>query len=426
MPILLPLLDVIFVGLVGTDPGHIDRQLLAAENRLKVKKVAAGAVRALAANDDASAEVARRLNADGVVVGELVGQGKTRALRLVIYSGSGAMTSMTELPLGIRRTLNRDDITVLKSNLGDEVTSLLAAKPSANRSASTAKRSAPAAAFAAASPTGAGLAGWGEDDDPLGHSAQAVKPTTVATATSEPDSEVSVKASSDESIPVTGSAKDRIDVDAGLSILSRSFDPGPSTVHAYGAGSISAFHLDAVAHPIDRVRVALSYDHTVGMETVLEGQSMEVGSLMGRWEATAAYSIYRGGIDLAPIVGVGSRSFAIDAPAMGRSPDGSYTYVIIGGAATYPVTSKLALHGYFDFQPLVAGAEPTIDLVGASSRFGLNAGVAADYQVTDHIYARASADYQRIEWSWAAQNNVPQGAASDSYSTASLAVGARY
>ncbi len=44
--------------------------------------------------------------------------------------------------------------------------------------------------------------------------------------------------------------------------------------------------------------------------------------------------------------------------------------------------------------------------------------------ITDHIYA--GTDYQRIEWSWAAQNNVPAGTALDSYPTGSVGLGGRY
>jgi hypothetical protein len=161
---------------------------------------------------------------------------------------------------------------------------------------------------------------------------------------------------------------------------------------------------------------------------VLEGDtaSQKISSDVQRIDATAQYAVVHGTVDVAPMVGVGSRTFAVDTTTMGASPNGSYTYAIIGGTVGYAVTPKLVLHGSLAFEPLIGGAEPTISLVGASTRWGLDVGVAAEYYITDRIYTRAALDYQRIEWSWNAQNMVPQGTALDSYPTGTIAVGARY
>jgi hypothetical protein len=443
MPILLPLLDVLFVGLVGTDPGHIDRQIVQAENRLKVKKVTVADAKALANNDDTSIDVVKKLGADGVVVGQLVTQSKrSHSLRVVIYNSVGTMTSMSELPLGVRRMLNKDDLAVLKSNLNDEVTSLLAAKdpgPKKKGTAVAAKTqisasddlaSAPSSSNSSAS-LGADLAsGGGDDDDPLGKKPQQAKPTQTAAADSGDSSGDAnqVKASSGDTAASAGKVRDLIGADLGVGVVSRSFDPGPSTVRGYGAGTIPEAHLDVIAHPFAHATAAFAFERTLGMETVLEGDtnSQAVSSDVQRWELTAQYAVIHGKVDVAPMVGIGSRDFSASTTAMDRSPDASYTYAIVGGIVTYPVTPKLVLHGSLAFEPMVGGAEPTISLVGASTRWGLDVGIAAEYYITDRIYTRAALDYQRIEWSWNAQNMVPAGTALDSYPTGTIAVGARY
>jgi hypothetical protein len=434
MPMLLPLLDVVFVGILGQDPGHIDRQVLSADTRLKAKKVAPAEIKALAANDDSSADVAKKLDADGVIVGELVGQGKKRALRVVIYNGAGSMTSMSEVPLGIRRTLNHSDLDVLKSNLGDEVSSLLAAKtappPKKNADRVVAKTAASDDPLASAGTTGAALAG-GDNDDPLGGNKAAPKQTAAAPAAGDGDDANAVKASTDSGDDANKDAtpsavKDYIEADIGVGAVSRSFDPGPSTVPGYKAGTLPTYRLEGVGHPFAHATIDGFYEHTISMNTAIDSSSMPVPSLIARWELTAQYAVLHDKVDVAPMLGIGERAFAVDAAPMGRSPDGQYTYLVIGGAAKYSITPKFLVRAAVSFQPLVSGAEPTINLVGASTRWGLDFGAAAEYRITDHIFARAAADYQRIEWSWAAQNNVPAGTALDSYPTASIGVGGIY
>jgi hypothetical protein len=431
MPILLPLLDVLFVGLVGQDPGHIDRQVQQADARLKVKKIASADLQSLASNADGSADVVKKLGADGIIAGELVSAGaRSQSLRLVIYNATGAMTSMSEVPLGVRHALNQSDLAALKANLDDEVTSLLAAKTSAPTRPSVATK---APASTSADPA-AEAGSTGGDDDPLGKQA-APKATADATdpagnAGSAGDDPTAVKANtSDTAAPSPGAVRDLIGADLGFGGVSREFAPGPSTVRGYGAGVIPEAHFAAYAHPFAHATATFSFERTLGMQTFLEGDgtsTQSVQSNIQRWEGTAQYSVLHGPVDVSPMLGVGTRSFAADAPPSNRSPDGQYTYVIIGGVATYAISPKLVVHGQLAVEPLVAGAEPTIMMVGASVRYGLDVGVAAEYHITDRIYARASADYQRLAWSWNAYNGIPQGSASDSYPTASLAVGARY
>jgi hypothetical protein len=122
--ILLPLLDVAFIGLVGPDPGHVSQQILAAEPQLVIKKVTTSQLATIAKRDDGAADAVTSLDVDGVVTGELVGDARHRSLRLVIYRANGAMASLSETPL-VRNKLGKDDVEVLQSNLGDEVGELI-------------------------------------------------------------------------------------------------------------------------------------------------------------------------------------------------------------------------------------------------------------------------------------------------------------
>lgn len=422
MPILLSLLDVYFVGILGTDPGHIDRQVLAADTRLKAKKVSTASIKSLAKNDDNSATIAKGLGGDGVIVGELVTEGKHKSLRLVIYNGTGAMTSMSEVPLGGGRTLGKDDLAVLKSNLGDEVTSLLTPHD---------KKGGGGKAGTKVATTGAGDG----DDDPLGGGGGGDKTTPPAkpdataaadgSAADDPNA-TSVKATADATAAAPASTESKIAANIGFGLVGRSFNPGPSTIRGYGSSAIPMITIGAIAHPIARGTVAFSYDHTMGMGTQLEGTTTVVDTAVSRWEILGGYALVHGSVDISPIVGVGARNFTVDSMDTSRSPDGSYTYALVGGLLDYAASPKLSIHAYLDFQPLIGGSEPTIGLVGASTRWGLDVGAAVEYKPVTHIFVRAAADYQRIEWSWDMQSGIDPGTALDSYPTGSLAVGAKY
>jgi hypothetical protein len=65
--------------------------------------------------------------------------------------------------------------------------------------------------------------------------------------------------------------------------------------------------------------------------------------------------------------------------------------------------------------------------MGATSRWALDVGAALEYRPYAHLFARAAAEYQRFTWSWdmAAAGRGP-GGATDSYPSATLAIGADY
>jgi hypothetical protein len=99
--ILLPLLDVVFVGLVGSDPGHVEKQLAAIleDHKAVTHKVASADAAALARHAESSADIVKKLQVDGVIAGELVTDKGHRSLRIVIYDAAGDLRSLSEAPL---------------------------------------------------------------------------------------------------------------------------------------------------------------------------------------------------------------------------------------------------------------------------------------------------------------------------------------
>ena len=125
--ILLPLLDVVFVNLVGADPGHVQKQLamVLEDNRAVARKVAPADAAALARHDERATEIVKDMNVDGLVSSAIVTAGGHKTLRITIYDADGNMRSMSETPL-TGKTLAAGDVDVLHDNLGDEVGHLIA------------------------------------------------------------------------------------------------------------------------------------------------------------------------------------------------------------------------------------------------------------------------------------------------------------
>jgi hypothetical protein len=108
----------VFVGVVGGDDHRIEQQvqLLLQEQEVRATLMMPAAVRTLSHR------------ADGVVGGELVVLRGHQTLRLVVYDGDGGLKSLSEIPLSSGRLLTRDELVVLRTNLEDEVTALVARK----------------------------------------------------------------------------------------------------------------------------------------------------------------------------------------------------------------------------------------------------------------------------------------------------------
>nr|HEX4318047.1 hypothetical protein [Kofleriaceae bacterium] len=459
---LLPLLDVVFVGLVGSDPGHVDRQILKAEPRLVTQHVAPALLDVLAKHDDGAADVVVGLGVDGVVTGELVTAGKHRSLRLVIYRRNGTMASLSETAL-VGKTLGKDDVDVLTDNLGDEIGSLLAhaskpeRKPAASSSSpgkmddsdpfassfdgskpaapkrqppvmkpavkQTPAHAEPAAPVAAAAPPAAATQVADADADTTTGDSDAVSADEIAALnTGSVDADLSSSASA---APAGDGAPElHLRAGAGLGLTGRGFTPGPSSLVGYNSAAVGAVHLDAAVQPFARATIAVGIDRSLGMETTLGGSSS--ATTIGRWEATATYGVSIGKLELAPELGLGRRTFTIDAAATGRTPDSDYKYVIAGATAAYPITGRVTVRGAIALEPVIGGTDPTAMQLGSATRWAFDAGASVDVRAGEHLVVRALADYQQFTWSWGMAGDRGAGGATDSYPTGTLALAATY
>ena len=134
---LLPLLDVVFVGLVGADPGHVQNQLgtLLAKDSVTQKSAPAADINALTHQTAASPGVCKKIGADGIVASEIVVQHGQHSLVVVVYDGTGNLLSMSETPFA-GKALAAGDLQMIQDNLGDDVAKLV------NKGKKTAKKDA--------------------------------------------------------------------------------------------------------------------------------------------------------------------------------------------------------------------------------------------------------------------------------------------
>ncbi len=125
----LPGLAIVFVGIVGGENTRVEQQvqLILQEHEVKATPLPPITLRSLAHPGRDAREIVRQMHVDGVVGGELVTNQGRVTLRLVVYDADGGLKSLTETSL-TGPTLARDAITVLSSNLGDEVTALTVAR----------------------------------------------------------------------------------------------------------------------------------------------------------------------------------------------------------------------------------------------------------------------------------------------------------
>ncbi len=452
---LLPVLAVVFVGIGGGDSAKLDHQihsLLHKDARVEQATVSPAELRTLTHHADGCKQIVRKLHVEGVVGGELIeGHGRL-TLRMVVYDGDGGMKDLIEWPLSAR-ALAKADIEALRSNLIPDVVDLAGAGggggtsdgsndgsgdddgDGSNDEPAPAPAPPPMPALArmgrherapTAAPAEVPDAPASSSDDDHAHKAA---PTTTA------DSSDSV--GPEESLENTSTSLGGADTDAsepdpalrmrasiGIGLASRSFAPGPSTVAAYGSSPVGAVHLEAQIQPSTRTALSVLAERSLGMTTPLMDGAAP--TTMERWQVSGAYAMTTGTIQVAPVLGLGSRSFSIDSKDPSRSPDGQYKYVVVGAAASAALGSRLTLGAQVALQPVFGGAEPTEMAFGEASRWGFEAGASVEMRPRDHLFVRATADYQTFSWSWNAAGARGAGGAVDSYPSGTLSLGADY
>ena len=211
----------------------------------------------------------------------------------------------------------------------------------------------------------------------------------------------------------------------GIGLSSRSFAPGPSTVAGYSSSPVGAIHFEGGVEPTERTTLNVLAESTLAMNTPLSGGMASTS--MARWEVAAGYTAWRSGsAAITPTIGLGRRTFSIDSTDPARTPDGDYTYLMLGATASKSLSKRLSLRGVMMFEPVVGGDEPTQMAFGGASRWAIDAGAALELRPIRHVFARIALDYQRFAWSWDAAGARGAGGAVDSYPSGTLALGAEY
>ncbi|HEX5062253.1 MAG TPA: hypothetical protein VFV99_22940 [Kofleriaceae bacterium] len=477
----LPGLAVIFAGLLGGH-GDIDKQVTKVFRDLHVKavKLPAASLQKLTHHGEATRDLVRSLNADGVIACEVVKGESGSTLRIVIYEHDGRLKTFSEVPL-TAKGLSRDSLDVLRSNVGDDIASMqgtapepepeieidpvpakpakpiVVAKPAKpEKPIVVAKLDKPAAKPVKAKdedhivisddvPTNAGV----DDEDPLAGKKQNVRkptaetkpaaepkptaePTVAATETAAADDAVSadeiaaLTANIDDVTPVPAGRSLHFGASAGIGIASRSFSPGPATVAAYSSAPVAAIVLDARIQPTQRLAIAIGTERSLQLSTPMS-DGTNAATTISQWEAGGTYAfVQRPRFDLGARFGGGRRAFTIDSVDPARSPDSDYNYLTAGVDAAARVGSRVTLRTTAAFEPVLFGAEPTEMAFGEASRWALELGAAVEVRATNHIFMRATAQYQRFSWSWDMAGERGAGGAIDEYPSGALAIGADY
>ncbi len=445
-----PALAVVFAGIVNTDAGTLDKQLkaVAHDTHLMPATIPSAQLRTLTRHGEGTRDIVAHLHVDGVIAFEIVAEGHSRSLRVVIYDGDGGLKSLSDLPLS-GRALTKDGIEALRSNLEEDVSHLhhapapadpksddgeieMEVAPPPKPVAKIAAKPAPKPAPVATKPPVADKAL--DAENPFGDQPA---PTHAAAPVQTADDSVSV----DDIEAMTGGggggdapvaevhASDapalRLQAALGLGLASRSFTPGPSTVAGYSSSPVGAILLDANVQPTSRVTIGVVGETTLGMTTPLATGAV-AATTIARWEATASYTALRGVVDVAPLVGVGRRSFSMQSDSAGRTPDSSYNYVILGATASAALGSRVVLRGLAAFEPVVSGTDPMEMTFGSASRWALDLGGSVEVHPRAHVFVRGSVNYQRFAWSWDSAGTRGAGGAVDGYPSGTLSVGADY
>ncbi len=425
---LLPLLSVVFVGVVGGDKhDRIDQQvhLLLGELDVKTMPIRASAVRKLSRHAPGSREAIASLHVDGLVGGELVGDRRHRVLRMVVYDGDGRLDSLFEIPFS-GHLLSRDELATLTSSVEDVAAIVRRAKARDAQAARKAKRARVVAAARREhrAPPPVEQPEIEMDPEPTGPEPEpSAAAGDIDTDAVTADELMAATSGVDDVAPRAQTEGLRMTTAVGLGVGGRTFSPGTAAMPGYASTAVGMVHLDVGVQPTKRTRVAMVAERSLAMTTPLaEGA---VPTQFARWDATLGYALKRGRLEVDLDGGIGRRSFSIDSTDPAKSPDNSYNYLIAGLTARARLGAKVALRGGLAFEPVVSGEEPMESSFGEARRWAFDVGAALEVRPKSHVVVRAAANYQRFTWSWA-MTDARQGGAVDHYPSATLSVGAEY
>lgn len=392
-------LAVVFVGVTGTHHEQIEKQLAPALDKAGVVELTIPDKdrTAIIKHTAASRDIVRKLHVGGVVAGELTGTAKARRFRVVMYDGAGKLESESESPISTKG-LEKVDLEVFSTNLD----STLGAELKHPAKQQPAVRSDPK---------------HDDSDAPPGLPGQKAAPKAVA--------KVDPFSAPEEAPTTTTTAPARhggpsIHVRAGLTVgfVGRSLSADAGTILPYTSTPVGTGGFEAGLGIGERFAITGGYEHTLVMHSDVGGTDISSG--IGRWQIAAQYDVVHTGVELAPIVGIGGRSFGIDTATGTRTPDYGYTYVILGAELGKSLGDRVALRGLFEFEPSIGGTQPEVMGVHAA-RYGLDFGAALEIKATKLVFVRAAFDYQVFFSSWSMV-----GSATDGYPTGTFAAGAAF
>ena len=427
---LLPLLDVVFVGLVGADPGHVQNQLgtLLAKDSVTQKSAPAADINALTHQTAASPGVCKKIGADGIVASEIVVQHGQHSLVVVVYDGTGNLLSMSETPFA-GKALAAGDLQMIQDNLGDDVAKLdqQGQEDHAQRLRRRTRQEEeerPAAACAPVAATAPMTAKSSEpelpesDDDPLaGTKPHAAAPQTAAATGDGPDASATATATP---APAGESHGHDLRAGIGLGIMSRSFSSGPAKITGFDTSAVGSVRVDVGAEIVPHLTAAATFERTISMHTATPTETDPTS--ITHWEGRVGYEVLHGTVKVTPQVGFGRRVFDLITTDPMATPNGDYLYLVIGGTATAELSSKITLFGSLAYEPVLGGVDIANNTLGDASRWGIDVAAGLEVRPITHIYVRAVGEYQSFAWSW----QMASGAGSDAYPSAALQLGARY
>ena len=407
-------LAVVFVGIAGNHHETVEHQLAPTLEKAGVAELTIPDpdLGAILKHTKQSKTIVKKMHVGGVIAAQLVGSGNTRTFRVVIYDADGNLSSETESPIS-PKGLAKDDLNVFAINIAD-IAEASGAKPQPKTQPKRVAKQVDDAPLSSSHV---------DDDAPPGLGGAPAKhdaaPKPVAAVDDDAAATAAAPTTVEQTAPAAKSGSGvHVEVGLMLGMVGRSLATDPGTVKSYTSTPVGTFGFEGALGIGAKARLTGEFEHTAVMHSDVDG--MQASTAIGRYELAASYDVVHDeSIQLAPLVGFGARYFAIDATSMTKTPDNQYTYVVLGASIRKSLGTKWALRGLAAFEPVVGGIEPK--MANTASRWGFDVGATLEVQATQHVFARASFDYQSFNSSW-----FMVGGMTDAYPGGSIAAGALF
>lgn len=362
------------------------------------------------------ARLAKELDADGIVSGEVARRGRNFVLTIKIREGlSGEFTSREVTFRGRRPKFTgkpgrrfRRSLRAAVSELPDRSELDDASEPAAEES---------------------------EEVDPAEEEEEAeLDDAEVSAVDDDAPVEVSDAVLADRSMRSRG-----LELRAGLSFTSRrlTFTADPDAGEApqgYAGKAVPGVFLDAELYPmafdLERngalrdVGITATVDKVLKIESTLEGRDdVVLSTSQTSWGVGAVYRHNFGDDPSSPTVKAsvryGSSSFVVDETGAPEGtvialPDVTYTYLDPGLSVRYPVTAQIALEGEGRFYVVRGTGEmQEADAYGGATVSGYGLFAGGEYRINEQLVIQAGARLQRFAFTFAGTGDLTDRNADD-------------